>query len=194
MFTHLRPALVLLALLSALTGVIYPVAVTVLAQTLFPREASGSLIVRDGKTVGSQLIGQSFTDRRYFWGRISATSPAPYNAAASSGSNLGPLNPALRENATARIQALRTADPGNTSPVPVDLVTSSGSGLDPHISVAAALYQAPRVARARTIDVTVVETAISRATTGRALGLFGEPVVNVLELNLALDAHGGPRN
>jgi K+-transporting ATPase ATPase C chain len=194
MITHLRPALVLLALLSVLTGVIYPLAVTVLAQTLFPREASGGLIVRDGKAVGSELIGQSFTDPRYFWGRLSATSVAPYNAAASSGSNLGPLNPALRDNVVARIEALRSADPGNQALVPVDLVTSSGSGLDPHISLAAALYQAPRVARVRMIDVTVVEAAISRATTGRALGVFGEPVVNVLELNLALDVDGGPKN
>lgn len=191
MITHLRPALGLLALLSVLTGVIYPLAVTVLAQTLFPREASGSLIVRDGKAVGSELIGQSFTDPRYFWGRLSATSVAPYNAAASSGSNLGPLNPALRDNVVARIEALRAADPGNLTPVPVDLVTASGSGLDPHISVAAALYQAPRVARVRMIDVTVVEAAIRHATTGRALGLFAEPVVNVLELNLALDAREG---
>ena len=194
MITHLRPALVLLALLSVLTGVIYPLAVTVLAQTLFPREASGSLIVRDGKAVGSRLIGQYFTDPRYFWGRLSATSPAPYNAAASSGSNLGPLNPGLRDNTLARITALRAADPGNAASVPVDLVTSSGSGLDPHISVAAALYQASRVARVRMIDVTLVEAAIGRATTGRALGLFGEPVVNVLELNLALDAESGPKN
>ena len=186
MVTHLRPALVLLALLSVLTGVIYPLAVTVLAQTLYPREASGSLVVREGKAVGSRLIGQSFTDPRYFWGRLSATSPAPYNAAASSGSNLGPLNPALRDNAVARIEALRAADPGNMAPVPVDLVTSSGSGLDPHISVAAAHYQAPRVARLRMIDAETVEAAISHATTGRALGVFGEPVVNVLELNLAL--------
>lgn len=194
MITHLRPALVLLALLSVLTGVIYPLAVTVLAQTLFPREASGSLIVRNGKAVGSRLIGQSFTDPRYFWGRLSATSPAPYNAAASSGSNLGPLNPGLRNNTLARITALRAADPGNGASVPVDLATSSASGLDPHISIAAAHYQAPRVARVRMIDVKAVEAAIERATTGRGLGVFGEPVVNVLELNLALDAEGGPKN
>jgi K+-transporting ATPase ATPase C chain len=194
MITHLRPALVLLALLSALTGVIYPLAVTVLAQTLFPREASGSLIVRDGKAVGSRFIGQSFTDPRYFWGRLSATSPAPYNPAASSGSNLGPLNPALRDNTVARITALRAADPENVASVPVDLVTSSGSGLDPHISIAAAHYQAARVARVRMIDVNTVEAAIERATTGRSLGIFGEPVVNVLELNLALDAEVGPKH
>lgn len=187
MRTHFRPALVLLVLLSALTGVIYPLAVTVLAQTLFPREASGSLIVRDGKAMGSKLIGQSFSDPRYFWGRPSATSPMPYNAAASSGSNLGPLHPSLRDNVVTRIQALHAADPGNTAPVPVDLVTSSGSGLDPHISLAAALYQAPRVARVRSIELAVVEAAIRHATTSRALGLFGEPAVNVLELNLSLD-------
>lgn len=194
MIIHVRPALILLALLSALTGVIYPLAVTVLAQTLFPREASGSLIVRDGKVMGSKLIGQPFTDPRYFWGRLSATSPTPYNAAASSGSNLGPLHPALKNNARARIEALRAADPGNMAPVPVDLVTSSGSGLDPHISLAAAFYQAPRVARVRSIELTVVEAAIRRATTSRALGLFGEPAVNVLELNLSLDDLPGPKN
>jgi potassium-transporting ATPase KdpC subunit len=189
---HLRPALVLLVLLSALTGLLYPLAVTVIAQTLFPREASGSLIMRDGKAVGSRLIGQSFSDPKYFWGRLSATGPVPYNAAASSGSNLGPLNPALRDNAVARIEALRAADPGNQASVPVDLVTASGSGLDPHISVAAALYQARRVARTRAMDLKAVEGMIRGATTQRALGLFGEPVVNVLEVNLALDAGGGP--
>lgn len=194
MITHLRPAVVLLALLSVLTGVIYPLAVTVLAQTLFPREASGSLILRDGKAMGSKLIGQSFTEPRYFWGRLSATSPAPYNAAASAASNLGPLSPTLRDNVVARIAALRAADPGNMSLVPVDLVTSSASGLDPQISLAAALYQAPRVARLRMIDVKVVEAAIGRATTGRAFGLFGEPVVNVLELNLALEADSGRKH
>lgn len=188
MIAHLRPALVLLALLSALTGVIYPLVVTVLAQTLFPREASGSLMAREGQVVGSNLIGQSFSDPRYFWGRLSATPATPYNAAASSGSNLGPLNRDLRDRVAARIEALRAADPGNLSPVPVDLVTSSASGLDPHISIAAALYQAPRVARLRAIEAGAVEAAIRRATTGRALGLFGEPVVNVLELNLALDS------
>ena len=188
---QLRPALVLLAFLSALTGVLYPLAVTAIAQTLFPKEASGSLIFRDGKAVGSHLIGQSFSDPRYFWGRLSATSPLPYNAASSSGSNLGPLNKSLRENAVARIHALRSADPGDRTPVPVDLVTASGSGLDPHISMAAARYQASRVARVRGLDLRVVEQMIAAATGGRALGLFGEPVVNVLELNLALDAGGG---
>lgn len=189
---HLRPGLTLLVLLSALTGLLYPLTVTVIAQTLFPREASGSLISRGGKVVGSRLIGQSFSDPKYFWGRLSATGPAPYNAAASAGSNLGPLNKTLKDSAVARIEALRAADPGNSAPVPVDLVTSSGSGLDPHISIAAALYQAPRVARVRGMSGRLVEAMIRNASSGRALGLFGEPVVNVLELNLALDAREGP--
>jgi len=191
---HLRPALSLLLLLSALTGLLYPLAVTVIAQTLFPREASGSLVMREGKAVGSHLIGQPFSDPKYFWGRLSATGPVPYNAAASTGSNLGPLNKALKDAAVARIEALRAADPGNSTQVPVDLVTASGSGLDPHISVAAALYQATRVARIRALNEKAVEAMIGAATTGRGLGVFGEPVVNVLELNLALDALGGPRH
>jgi K+-transporting ATPase ATPase C chain len=178
---HVRPAFVLLVLLSALTGLLYPLAVTVIAQALFPREASGSLVLRAGKPIGSRLIGQSFSDPKYFWGRLSAT-----------GSNLGPMNKALKDAAVARIEALRAADPGNVSPVPVDLVTASGSGLDPHISIAAALYQAARVARVRTMNVTAIETMIAQHTTGRGLGLVGEPAVNVLELNLALEASGGP--
>jgi K+-transporting ATPase ATPase C chain len=189
---HLRPAFVLLVLLSALTGLLYPLAVTVIAQTLFASEASGSLVMRDDKAIGSRLIGQSFSDPKYFWGRLSATGPVPYNAAASTGSNFGPMNKALKDAAVARIDALRAADPGNSARVPVDLVTASGSGLDPHISINAALYQAPRVARVRAIDVKAVEAMIAQYTTGRGLGLFGEPVVNVLELNLALDAGGGP--
>ena len=189
---HLRPAFVLLVLLSALTGLLYPLAVTVIAQTLFPSEASGSLVMRNGKPVGSRLIGQSFSDPKYFWGRLSATSPVPYNAAASTGSNFGPMNKALKDAAVSRIEALRAADPGNSARVPVDLVTASGSGLDPHISIAAAFYQAPRVARVRAINVKAVEAMIGQYTTGRGLGLFGEPVVNVFELNLALDAGGGP--
>lgn len=188
---HLRPALVLLVLLSGLTGLLYPLAVTVIAQTLFPREASGSLVMREGRAVGSRLIGQSFSDPKYFWGRLSATGPVPYNAAASTGSNLGPMNEALKDAAVARIEALRAADPGNSAPVPVDLVTASGSGLDPHISIAAALYQAGRVARVRAINVKAVEALIGPHTAGRGLGVFGEPVVNALELNLALDALGG---
>ena len=183
----LRPAVVLLALLTLLTGLLYPLAVTGLAQVVFPAQANGSLIERNGRVVGSALIGQSFDDPRYFWGRPSATSPLPYNAAASSGSNLGPSNPVLTDAVRARIAALRAADPGNTAPAPVDLVTASGSGLDPHISVAAAVYQAPRVARARGLDAAVVAQLVERYTEGPQLGLLGEPRVNVLKLNLALD-------
>ena len=189
---HLRPALALLVLLSALTGLLYPLTVTGIAQVLFPREAAGSMILLDGSARGSRLIGQSFSDPKYFWGRLSATGPVPYNAGASTGSNLGPLNPALAAAARTRIESLRAADPGNRAPVPVDLVTASGSGLDPHISVAAARYQAARVARIRAMDEGAVEGLITRHTTPRGLGLFGEPVVNVLELNLALDATKGP--
>ncbi len=185
----LRPAVVLLALLTLLTGLLYPLAVTGLAQVIFPAQANGSLIRRaeDGQVVGSALIGQPFSDPRYFWGRPSATSPFPYNAAASSGSNLGPSNPALIDAVQARVAALRAADPGNTEPVPVDLVTASGSGLDPNISVAAALYQASRVAHVRGLDAAVVGQFIDRYTEGPQFGLLGEPRVNVLKLNLALD-------
>jgi K+-transporting ATPase ATPase C chain len=185
----LRPAAVLLALLTLLTGLLYPLAVTGLAQVIFPAQANGSLIrrVEDGRVVGSTLIGQPFSDPRYFWGRPSATSPFPYNAAASSGSNLGPSNPALIDAVQARVAALRAADPGNTEPVPVDLVTASGSGLDPDISVAAALYQASRVAHAHGLDAAVVDQLVDKYTEGPQLGLLGEPRVNVLKLNLALD-------
>lgn len=186
--TLIRPAIVLLALFTLLTGVIYPLAVTGLAQVIFPTQANGSLIRQDGRIVGSALIGQPFDDPRYFWGRLSATGPFPYNAAASSGSNLGPSNPALVEAVQARIAALKSADPGNTAPPPVDLVTASGSGLDPHISVAAAQYQAPRVAQARGLDEETVNQLVAHYTEGRQLGLLGEPRVNVLRLNLALDA------
>jgi K+-transporting ATPase ATPase C chain len=186
--TLIRPAIVLLALFTLLTGVIYPLAVTGLAQVIFPTQANGSLIRQDGRIVGSALIGQPFDDPRYFWGRLSATGPFPYNAAASSGSNLGPSNPALVEAVQARIAALKSADPGNTAPPPVDLVTASGSGLDPHISVAAALYQAPRVARARNLDPETVDRLVGEHTEGRQFGILGEPRVNVLRLNLALDA------
>jgi K+-transporting ATPase ATPase C chain len=186
--TQLRPALTLLLLLLVLTGIVYPLAVTVAARLLFPDQAAGSLVRRDGHTVGSLLIGQSFTDPGHFWGRPSATTPQPYNGTASGGSNLGPLNPALTDAIRARIAALRAVDPGNSAPVPVDLVTASASGLDPHISVAAAAYQAARVARARGLAVERVQALIATHTEGRLLGVIGEPRVNVLELNLALDA------
>ena len=187
MRAHLRPALVLLVLLSVVTGVVYPLVVTGVAQIVFPRQANGSLIVRDGKTVGSALIGQPFGDPKYFWGRPSATTPFPYNASSSSGSNLGPTNPALVQAVQARVDALRAADPGNTAPVPVDLVTASGSGLDPHISPAAALYQVGRVAKARKLDEAAVRGLVAQHTEGRQLGFLGEPRVDVLMLNLALD-------
>lgn len=183
----LRPAIVLLLLLTAITGLAYPFAVTGIAQLVFPRQASGSLIMRDGKPVGSGLIGQSFTDPKYFWGRPSATTPQPYNGTASGGSNLGPSNPALTDAVEARITALRAADPGNTTLVPVDLVTASGSGLDPDISPAAALYQVNRVAHARGLPVAAVRTLVGHHIRGRQFGVLGEPRVNVLELNLALD-------
>jgi len=188
MLAHLRPALVLLALFTLVTGVAYPVAVTAIAQIAFPRQANGSLIVNDGKTVGSTLIGQPFDDPKYFWSRPSATSPFGYNAGASSGSNLSPTNPALVKTVQERVDALRAADPGNTAPVPVDLVTASGSGLDPHISPAAALYQVGRVAKVRQADVGAIRRLVEAHTEGRWLGMLGEPRVNVLELNLALDA------
>lgn len=183
----LRQAVVLLLLLTIVTGIAYPLLVTGLAQALFPRAANGSLIEADGKPLGSALIGQSFTDPRYFWGRPSATAPFANNAAASTGSNQGPTNPALTEAARQRIEALRAADPGNAAPVPVELVSASGSGLDPHISPAAAAYQVARVARARGIDAAEVEKRVAQATEGRQLGVLGEPRVNVLELNLRLD-------
>ncbi len=185
----LRPALVLLFLLTLLTGVAYPLLVTGLAQSLFPAQAHGSLLQRDGKLVGSTLIGQHFTDSAHFWGRPSATSPTAYNAAASGGSNLGPMNPALTNAVKARVAALRAADPSNLAAVPVDLVTASASGLDPHISLAAAQYQLPRVAKARKLSTQVVQAMLDQATQRPLLGLLGEPVVNVLQLNLALDAH-----
>lgn len=183
----LRQAVVLLLLLTIVTGIAYPLLVTGLAQALFPRAANGSLIEADGKPLGSALIGQSFTDPRYFWGRPSATAPFANNPAASTGSNQGPTNPALTEAARQRIEALRAADPGNAAPVPVELVSASGSGLDPHISPAAAAYQVARVARARGIDAAEVEKRVAQATEGRQLGVLGEPRVNVLELNLRLD-------
>ena len=184
---QLRPALMMLLVLTVLTGVMYPLAVTGLAQLLFPTQANGSLMTRDGKVIGSELIGQYFDEPQYFWGRPSATAPYPYNAAASSGSNLGPTNPVLIEAVKTRVAALRAADPGNEAPVPVDLVTTSGSGLDPHISPAAALYQAHRVARVRGVQESQVKDLVALHTEGRQFGLLGEPRVNVLKLNLALD-------
>jgi potassium-transporting ATPase KdpC subunit len=185
---QLRPAVLMLVLLTLLTGVIYPLVVTGLAQTLFPYQANGSLLTRDGQVTGSALIGQSFDDPRYFWGRPSATAPFPYNAANSAGSNLGPTNPVLIDAVTARIKTLQAADPGNRQPVPVDLVTTSASGLDPDISPAAALYQVARVARLRGLSAAAVRQLVDRHTTGRTFGILGEPRVNVLKLNLALDA------
>ena len=177
-----------LAVFTLLTGAVYPLALTGLAQALFPDRANGSLIRRWDKWAGSKVIGQNFTDPRYFWGRLSATGPTPYNGASSSGSNLGPMNPALWKAAQDRIDALRSANPENTGPVPVDLVTASASGLDPHITPAAALYQLKRIAHVRRISEQTVERLISENTDGRFLGILGEPGVNVLKLNLALDA------
>jgi potassium-transporting ATPase KdpC subunit len=184
---HLRPALVSLTLLTILTGVAYPLAVTAVAKVLFPSQAEGSLIQRDGKIVGSRLIGQPFSDPKHFWSRASGTSPYPYNASSSSGTNQGPANPALTEAVAARIKALKDADPDNKLPVPVDLVTASASGLDPHISPAAAQYQVGRVARSRGMNLTKVRELVARHTEGRQVGFLGEPRVNVLELNLELD-------
>ncbi|HNP79920.1 MAG TPA: potassium-transporting ATPase subunit KdpC [Nitrospira sp.] len=193
MVVQLRSALMMFFILTILTGVAYPLAVTAIAQLLFPHQANGSLISKDGKPIGSTLIGQPFDDPEYFWGRPSATAPFPYNAAASSGSNLGPTNPALIETVKMRVAALKAADPGNDTPVPVDLVTASGSGLDPHISSASAEYQVRRVARARGREEAFVRTLVSQHTEGRQLGMLGERRVNVLALNLALDATDPPR-
>ena len=184
----LRPALLLLLVMTVLTGILYPLAVTGIARVLFPGQAAGSLVQRDGQAIGSGLIGQSFTAPGHFWSRLSATTPQPYNGTASGGSNLGPLNPALLDAVKARIAALRAADPGNLARVPIDLVTASASGLDPDISVAAAEYQAARVARARGLPVERVRALIAAHTAGRLFAVLGEPRVNVLELNLALDA------
>ncbi len=185
---QLRPAILILLLFVVITGLVYPAVVTGVAQVVFPYQANGSVIMANGKAVGSALIGQPFTDPKYFWGRISATSPYSYNAASSSGSNLGPVNPALFAEVGSQIQALKAADPSNTQPIPVDLVTSSGSGLDPDVSIAAALYQVPRVAKARGLSEAAVQQLVDQSTEGRQLGILGEPRVNVLKLNLALDA------
>jgi K+-transporting ATPase ATPase C chain len=184
---QLRPALLMLVLLTIVTGLAYPLCVTGLAQLLFPAQANGSLIMDHARPVGSALIGQPFDDPRYFWGRLSATSPAAYNAASSSGSNLGPVSEALLDAAKARRDAQRAADPTNLAPIPVDLVTASASGLDPHISPAAAHYQAPRVARVRGLPLAQVRRLIDQHTEGRTFGVLGEPRVNVLALNRALD-------
>ena len=187
MWRQLRIALIFLGLFTVITGIIYPLLVTGIAQAFFHHQANGSLIEKDGKNLGSELIGQPFSDPKYFWGRLSATSPFPYNAGSSSGSNYGPSNPALRQAVQARIDALKAVDPDNSEPVPVDLVTFSASGLDPHISVAAANYQVPRVARYRGLSEEQVYALVSRFTEGRQFGILGEPRVNVLQLNLALD-------
>ncbi|HAF00367.1 MAG TPA: potassium-transporting ATPase subunit C [Methylophilaceae bacterium] len=183
----IRPAVVLFILLSIITGIAYPLTTTVLGKWLLPTQANGSLIEKDGKLIGSALIGQNFTEPKYFWGRPSATGPYPNNAVVSSGSNQGPLNPALAEAVKSRVNTLKVANPDNTLPVPVDLVTASASGLDPHISPAAAAYQASRVAKARGLSVASVQILINENTEGRQWGVFGEPRVNVLKLNIALD-------
>ena len=188
MLKELKPAFVLLVLMTLITGVLYPALITGVAKLVFPFQANGSLIEKDGEAVGSVLIGQPFSDSKHFWARASATSPYPNNASSSSGSNQGPTNPALAEAVTGRVKALRDTDPGNTALVPVDLVTASASGLDPHISPAAAEYQVGRVAKARGIDAATVRVLVNEATEGRQLGFLGEPRVNVLKLNLALEA------
>ena len=192
MLKELKPALLMLLVLTLLTGVAYPLLVTGVAQAVLPHQANGSLIERDGKVVGSELVGQPFSDPKYFWTRPSATGPMPYNAGASSGSNQGPLNPTLADAVKARIEALKAADPGNTARIPVDLVTASGSGLDPHISPAAAEYQTDRVARARGLSADTVRALVAKHTESRQLGVLGEPRVNALTLNLALDRQAKP--
>ena len=187
MWRQLKIALIFLGVFTVITGIIYPLFVTGIAQAFFHHQANGSLIEKNGTSIGSELIGQPFSDPKYFWGRLSATAPFPYNAAASSGSNYGSSNPALLDAVKARIDALKTVDPDNTAPVPIDLVTSSGSGLDPDISVAAAEYQVARVARYRGLSNEQVSALVKKYTKGRQLGIFGEPRVNVLKLNLALD-------
>lgn len=188
MKSQLKPAILMLIAFTVLTGMIYPAVVTGAAQLFFPKEANGSILTRDGVPVGSRLIGQRFEGPGYFWSRPSSTSSFPYDAAASSGSNLGPTSPALLKAVQLRVAALHAADPGNREAIPVDLVTSSASGLDPEISPAAALYQVGRVARARSLPESRLRELVTRFTRGRALGILGEPGVNVLRLNLALDS------
>ena len=188
MKTLLRPAVSLFVLLTAITGIVYPLAVTGVAKVTFPEAADGNLIVKDGKAIGSSLIGQNFSDPKYFWGRPSATGPQPYNASASSGSNQGPLNPALVDAVKGRIEALKAADPDNKLPIPADLVNASASGLDPHISPEAAAYQVVRVASQRHLPPADIMALVSQHTEGRQWGVFGEPRVNVLQLNIALDS------
>lgn len=183
----LRPALVLFTAFTLICGIVYPLLVTGIGKVAFADQAAGSLIIHNGKTVGSRLIGQEFSAPQYFWGRLSATSPMPYNASSSGGSNFGPSNPALIDAVKGRIAALKAADPGNTLSIPVDLVTASGSGLDPEMSIAAAYYQAARIARERKLSVEAVRAMIDARQLTRSMGFFGEPRVNVLELNLALD-------
>lgn len=187
MLKEFKPALILLIALSILTGMIYPALVTSVANVVFPNQASGSLLENEGKIVGSRLIGQNFVAPNYFWGRPSATGPMPYNAAASSGSNQGPLNPALEEAIKGRIAALQASNPGQSAPIPVDLVTASASGLDPHISIAAALWQVPRIAAQHRLAEAEITSLVTEHTEGRQWGVLGEPRVNVLALNLALD-------
>jgi potassium-transporting ATPase KdpC subunit len=193
MNTIIRPAIVLFLILTVVTGFIYPLAVTGIGQLLFRDQAGGSLVIANGHPIGSRLIGQTFTDPKYFWSRPSATAPQPYNAIASAGSNQGPLNPALTDAIKTRIEALKAADPANTLPIPVDLVTASASGLDPDISIAAARYQAARVARVRNLPLDQVQSLIVAHASSKWLGFLGEPRVNVLELNLALDALSSSR-
>jgi K+-transporting ATPase ATPase C chain len=187
---QLRPALLVFTVMTVLTGIAYPLVVTAISQVVFPAQANGTLIVKDGKVVGSALIGQPFDDAKYFWSRLSATAPAAYNGGGSSGSNQGPLSDTLIDNVRGRVDALKAADPGNPQRIPVDLVTASGSGLDPHISPAAARYQVARVARARGLPEATVQGLVARHTHGRQWGVFGEPVVDVLALDLALDTTG----
>jgi K+-transporting ATPase ATPase C chain len=188
MWRQLRIALILLGLLTVVTGILYPLVVTGIAQAFFRNQANGSMLKEEGKEVGSEFIGQPFDDPKYFWGRLSATPSFPYNAASSSGSNYGPLNPELRKAIQTRIDALKAVDPANNEPIPIDLVTYSASGLDPHISVAASNYQVSRVARYRGLSEETVVTLVNRFAEGRQFGILGEPRVNVLKLNIALDS------